>query len=686
MGTITPKGKLLRYLQAPIYMVVVFLMGSLAVFYYSRRLGFVALAITFAYALLITAIYRANEKKLSDEIIGFAVRYGTVQSRLLKNFRVPYAIMDGEGRLIWMNDKFSELTGKPVNYQKSITSIFSEITREGIEKAEDNQFEVQVEYEDHIYSAMMERMDFDIDSEDVQRPRKTYLVERTGTLIAILLFDVTEFAQLQRSNVDDAMVPALLYIDNYEETMDSVDEVKRSMLTAVLDRKINRYFREVDGVVRKTERDKYFVIMKNKSLEALKEDKFSILEDVRTIKIGNDNVFTISMGIGLGAKTYMQRAEFARAAIDLALGRGGSQAVVKNNQDVSYFGIGGKEVEKTTHVKARVKAQALREMMEVRDRVIVMGHQISDADALGAAIGVYCCARNLGKTCQIVLNTITSTLRPLVEIFEGDERYPDDMFINSDAALQLVDSDTLVVVVDTNRPNYTECPQLLNRGNGVVVFDHHRQGSERITNTLLSYIEPYASSACEMITEVLQYFSDNIEINSSEADCIYAGMLIDTNNFLTKTGVRTFEAAAYLRRNGAEVTRVRKLLREDMSTYKARAEVVRHAEVYRGVFAISVCDGGSMESPTVVGAQAANELLNIVGIKASFVLTEFKRKVYVSSRSIDEINVQLIMERLGGGGHLNVAGAQIEDTNVIAAKHKLEEIIDNMIEEGDIKL
>ncbi len=686
MGTIAPKGKLLRYLQAPIYMVFVFLIGSVGVLYFHQKLGLLAIGVTFVYALIIYIIYRTNEKKLSDEIIGFAVRYGTVQSRLLKNFRVPYAITDGEGRLIWMNDKFSAVTGKPSNYQKSITSIFPEITREGIEKAEDNQFTMQVEYGERIYSAMMERMDFDIESEDVKRPETTYLVERTGTLIAILLFDVTEFEELKTSSVDDAMVPALLYIDNYEETMESVDEVKRSMLTAVLDRKINRYFREVDGIVRKTERDKYFIIMKHKGLETLKEEKFSILEDVQTIKIGNDNVFTVSIGVGLSSKSYMQSAEFARAAIDLALGRGGSQAVVKDNRDVAYFGVGGKEMEKNTRVKARVKAQALREMMEARDRVIVMGHKLSDADALGAAIGVYCCARNLGKTCQIVLNTITSSLRPLVENFEGDDRYPKDMFINSDAAIQLVGPDTLVVVVDTNRPNYTECPQLLNRGNALVVFDHHRQGSERISNPLLSYIEPYASSACEMITEVLQYFSDDIEINSMEADIIYAGILIDTNNFMTKTGVRTFEAAAYLRRNGAEVTRVRKMLREDMDTYKARAEVVRHAEVYRGAFAISLCDGGEMESPTVVGAQAANELLNIVGIKASFVLTEFRNKVYVSGRSIDEINVQLIMERLGGGGHLNVAGAQIEDTNVIAAKHKLEDIIDTMIEEGDIKI
>ena len=241
------------------------------------------------------------------------------------------------------------------------------------------------------------------------------------------------------------------------------------------------------------------------------------------------------------------------------------------------------------------------------------------------------------------------------------------------------------MVVDVNRPSYTECPELLKRTDTVCVFDHHRQSSEVIENPVLSYVEPYASSACEMIAEVLQYFSENIRLEPHEADCIYAGILIDTNNFMTKTGVRTFEAAAYLRRAGAEVTRVRKMLRNDMAAYKARAEAVRHAEVYRGAFAISVCPADNVESPTIVGAQAANELLNIVGIKASFVLTEYQGKIYVSSRSIDEINVQLIMERLGGGGHLNVAGAQLTDCSVLQAKHIIQDTIDEMLKEGDIE-
>jgi c-di-AMP phosphodiesterase-like protein len=314
-----------------------------------------------------------------------------------------------------------------------------------------------------------------------------------------------------------------------------------------------------------------------------------------------------------------------------------------------------------------------------------MGHSLTDVDSLGAGIGIFCAARILGKKAQIVINNPTTSIRPLMECFTPEKGYPENMFIDSEMALEEITRNSVVMVVDTNRPSYTECPELLKRAKTTVVFDHHRQGSEIVENPVLSYIEPYASSACEMVAEVLQYFQEGFKLSAAEADCIYAGILIDTNNFMTKTGVRTFEAAAYLKRSGADVTRVRKMLRNDMACYKARAEAVRHAEVYRGAFAISVCPSEDVESPTIVGAQAANELLNIIGIKASFVLTEYAGKIYISSRSIDEINVQLIMERLGGGGHLNVAGAQLSNCTIQEAKRTIMNTLDEMLKEGDIE-
>ena len=538
-------------------------------------------------------------------------------------------------------------------------------------------------YNDRYYRVALKRIYFDAMTHD---STIVSLDESNEYLTAMYLFDETELNRYIRENEEQRLVAGLVYIDNYDEALDSIEDVKRSLLVALIDRKVNKYFTEIDALVRKIENDKYFVVFKNQYLGKLREDRFSIIEDVKTVKVGNEMAVTLSIGIGVGGDSYTKNYEYARMAIDLALGRGGDQVVVRDNEDVTYYGgKTNKQVERNNRVKARVKAHALREVIESREHVIIMGHSISDVDSLGAAIGVYCAARVLGKKAQIVLNEVTSSLRPLVEGFSEEKGYPADLFIKSEEAILLTNRDTLVMVVDVNRPSYTECPELLKRTDTVCVFDHHRQSSEVIENPVLSYVEPYASSACEMIAEVLQYFSENIKLEPHEADCIYAGILIDTNNFMTKTGVRTFEAAAYLRRAGAEVTRVRKMLRNDMAAYKARAEAVRHAEVYRGAFAISVCPADNVESPTIVGAQAANELLNIVGIKASFVLTEYQGKIYVSSRSIDEINVQLIMERLGGGGHLNVAGAQLTDCSVLQAKHIIQDTIDEMLKEGDIE-
>ena len=674
-------GKLKHFLRAPIYLTIFFLNGSIGLFFIDLRAGAGAFGISVLYGLLCFIFYRLYRKKINNEIISFATQFGMVQRELLRNFQIPYAILDDEGKILWMNNQFVKVSGRDKAYQKSITGIFTTITRQVIEQANDEPYSIHLEHNERFYEAALQKLSFSQDGGE-----QLLALSGEESLTALLLFDETDLMHYRKINDDERLVVALVYIDNYEETIDEVEDVKRSLLTAVIDRKISRFFSDINAIVRKVEKDKYFIVFQQQYMAQLEEGKFSLLEDIKTTKMGNESEITLSIGIGMNGADYTESAEFAKTAIGLALGRGGSQAVVKNRGEVMYYGVRGKEIEKNTRVKARVKAQALREMMETKNRVIVMGHQISDVDALGAGLGVFCAARELGKPCRIVLNTITTSLRPLVEAFSESAGYPRDMFVNSGEALDILDNNTLVVVVDTNRPNYTECPQLLERCKNIVVFDHHRQGSEQVQNPMMSYIEPYASSTCEMIAEVLQYFSERVHLSPLEADCIYAGILIDTNNFMTKVGVRTFEAAAYLRRCGAEVTRVRKMLREDMETYKARAEVVRHAEVYHGAFAISVCEASELESPTVVGAQAANELLNIVGIKASFVLTEYQKKIYVSSRSIDEIDVQLIMERLGGGGHLNVAGAQIEDSNIDDVKNRIENILDIMIDEGEIKL
>lgn len=675
------KGKLRRYLNWPLYLTIVLILMDVAMYAQDIQMGAEFSGFIVLYVIIVLISNRRNRPLLINELVNFATQYGTVQKQLLNDFEIPYALLDYNSRFLWMNEKFTEITGKDKNYHKSVTTVFPSLTKDILQKSE-AVGSINVMLDDRNYRISMKRIYFD----SVTRDSAIVAINDTDEyLTAIYLFDETELNRYIRENEEQKLVAGLIYIDNYEEALDSIEDVKRSLLIALVDRKVNKYFTEIDALVRKIEKDKYFVVFKYKYLEQLSADKFKLIEDVKSIKVGNEMAITLSIGVGAGGVSYTQNYEYARMGIDLALGRGGDQVVVKEGEEVTYYGGKAKQVERNTRVKARVKAHALREIIESREHVVIMGHTISDVDSLGAAIGVYCAARVLGKKAQIVLNEVTTSLRPLVECFTEEKGYPADLFIKNEEALLITNKNTLVMVVDTNRPSYTECPELLNRTDTICVFDHHRQNSEVIENPVLSYIEPYASSACEMIAEVLQYFSENIKLEPSEADCIYAGILIDTNNFMTKTGVRTFEAAAYLRRAGAEVTRVRKMLRNDMAAYKARAEAVRHAEVYRGAFAISVCPADNIESPTIVGAQAANELLNIVGIKASFVLTEYQGKIYISSRSIDEINVQLIMERVGGGGHLNVAGAQLTNCTIQEAKRMIQNTIDEMIKEGDIQ-
>ena len=674
------KGKLKGYTQTPLVLTALF--GAMDVWMYVLNIKAGVLGSVFVgiYFFVMLFVYWRNKPILMNELIDFATQYGTVQKRLLNEFEVPYAVMDATGKLLWMNRQFEALSEKNKGYHKSITTIFPQITRELMEK--EDELELVVEREECVYRASVHKIHF---TDILHESSSIELTEKVQYLQVIYLFDETQLTRYRIENQEMQMVPALVYIDNYDEVLDTVEEVKKSLLVALVDRKVTKFFASIDGLVKKTENDKYFVVFQHKYLEKMEEEKFSLLEDVKSIKVGNEMSVTLSMGIGYVGNDYTKNYEYSRMAIDLALGRGGDQVVVKTRDRISYFGGSNRQVDKSTRVKARVKALALREIMITRDKFFVMGHKIADIDSFGAAIGIYCAARQLGKKAQIVIDEVNTTLRPLKECFTPENGYPDDMFIPSQLALDEIDSHSALIVVDTNRPSYTECPNLLNRAKAIVVFDHHRQCEDVVKNAVLSYTEPYASSTCEMIAEVLQYFDEDIKLSTQEADAIYAGILIDTNNFVSKTGVRTFEAAAYLRRCGAEVTRVRKMLRNDMDAYKARAEAVRHAEVFHNMFAISVCPADNIESPTVACAQAANELLNIIGIKASFVLTEYHDRIYISARSIDEINVQLVMERLGGGGHMNSAGAQLTGCTLEDAKRTIENTLDEMIREGDIK-
>ena len=676
------KGRIKTYIQFSIYLGFLLLAIDAAMFLIDLRAGALLSGFTILYFAVTLSRYFYNKPIVMNELISFATEYGQIQRKLLREMDLPYALLDDTSKIIWTNLAFEAVVHQPKGYKKSITSLFPTITRDrlpddtGVDEAQ-----YELEYEGNEYIAKFKKISL---KEMAEHSDMIDARDYNGYLIALYLYDETALHIALREIDDQSLAVGMIYLDNYEEALESVEEVRRSLLIALIDRKVNKYISALDGISKKLEKDKYLVILRKKAIAKLQQTRFDLLEEVKTVNIGNEMAVTISIGVGLDGLTYAQNYEFARNAIDLALGRGGDQAVIKTPESITYYGGKSQQIEKNTRVKARVKAHALREIITGKDMVLVMGHRMPDADSFGAVVGIYRIAQTLGRKVHIVLNEVTPAIQPMVALFKNNPEYDEDMIIGNQQAIEAAGNNTVLIVVDVNKPTLTECPDLLRFCKSVVVLDHHRQGTETIENATLSYVEPYASSACEMVSEILQYTYDNIKIHPEEADCMYSGIVIDTNNFMTKTGVRTFEAAAFLRRNGADVTRVRKLFRENALEYKAKADAVSQAEIYKQSFAISICSAEDLPSPTVIGAQAANELLNIKGIKASFVLTDYQGKIYVSARSIDEVNVQIIMERMGGGGHMNTAACQLEGVGIIEAIGVLKQTIDSMLENNEI--
>jgi len=676
------KGRIKTYIKFSIYLGFLLCAVDVATYMIDYRAGILLTSFLIFYFIITFTLYFYNKPVIMNELVSFATEYGQIQRKLLRELDIPYALLDDGGKVIWTNIAFENVVHQPKGYSKSITALFPTITRDrlpddtGVDEAQ-----YELEYDGCEYVIRFRKISL---KEMAEHSDMIEAKDYNGYLVAVYLFDETALHIALQEVDDQSLAVGMIYLDNYEEALESVEEVRRSLLTALIDRKINKYISALDGISKKLEKDKYLIILRKKAIAQLQETRFDLLEEVKTVNIGNEMAVTISIGVGLDGLTYAQNYEFSRNAIDLALGRGGDQAVIKTPESITYYGGKSQQVEKNTRVKARVKAHALREIITSKDRVIVMGHKLPDADSFGATVGIYRVAQTLGRKAHIVLNDATATIQPLVDLFKNNPEYDDDMIIDSQRAIEISGTNAVLIVVDVNKPSLTECPDLLRFCKSVVVLDHHRQGTETIENATLSYVEPYASSACEMVSEILQYTYDNIKIRTEEADCMYSGIMIDTNNFTTKTGVRTFEAAAFLRRSGADVTRVRKLFREDAMEYKAKADAVSQAEIYKQFFAISVCTADDLPSPTIIGAQAANELLNIKGIKASFVLTDYQGKIYVSARSIDEVNVQIIMERMGGGGHLNTAACQMEGIGLAEAIGILKRTIDSMLDNGEI--
>ena len=569
----------------------------------------------------------------------------------------PIAGIRIDGTIAWYNSAFKEVfTG---GIDKKIFELIPELNIRDLYKSAGRQ-PINVSVGENTYSVHA----------NVRR-RKT----ADHAAIMIYMENVTEVLSL-RSELENAQCAvAHIMVDNYDEAIGSVEGEERIDVISLIDKNIIGYIQDTGAIIQKLEKDRYFCVFTKKQLTGFIENKFDILEKVKGFNEGMKIPPTVSIGIGIGSDSLNKNVKSSKKALEMALGRGGDQVVIRENGKFRYFGGNSKETEKHTKVKARIMARNLRELMENCENVLIMGHKHSDADAIGAAIGVASMANHVKKEAKVLLLTKDDTVQLLLKKIK-DNHYHDGMFINKAGLKDYIVPKTLLVICDTHIPEYTEYPELIETIKTKVVIDHHRRSESFISNADLIYHEPFASSTCEMVTEMMQYFSSHHSVSTVDAEALYAGIAVDTKNFTFKTGVRTFEAAAYLRSAGVDTLHVKKLFRETIDNYKLKACIVTEAQLYRNNIAISLFSG---VVPHIVVAQAADEMLEISDIKASFVVARSDDgTVIISGRSLGEVNVQVILEKLGGGGHMMTAGVQLLGTSVADAGEMLKNAIDEL--------
>ncbi len=578
---------------------------------------------------------------------------------------IPLAVIEFDGKISWYNSKFSEMIEDNDILERNIEDLIPGFKVDYILGEEKERF-IETTIKEKHYKILYNIL-------EVKKRSSRYI-------IMLYWIDITSYEILKAKYNDEKPVIALIQVDNYDDVLASTEEANRPLVIAEIDRRIKLWAARMNACMKKYQNDKYIVFFENQYLDRLETKKFAILDEFKEISVGNEIPITLSIGVGVNGKTPIQLEEYASAALDLALGRGGDQAIVKRIQKLGFYGGKNKAVEKRNKVKARVIAHALRQLIDQSHNVVIMGHKVPDMDSFGAALGVYRAAKNRGKNAAIILNSLNEEIK---NIYNRVKDLGDYHFINNEEARSIIKSDTLLVVVDTHRPSFTQFPEALDIAEKIVLIDHHRRGAEFIDDAVLVYLEPYASSTCELVSEVLQYMEEKIHIEKAEAEALLAGIAVDTKNFSFKTGVRTFEAASWLRRAGADTTHVRQLFQDDMESFVARAEVVKNAQYIGKNIVLSICPRGT-QNAALVAAQAADQLLDIRGITASFVLgMREEEEVFISARSLGDINVQLILEKLGGGGHLTVAGAQLKGVTMEKAVEQLKNAIHEYFEEGD---
>ena len=671
-------GKVIKgYVFIPVISALLLLDITVCLYFTDIKMALISSLVFIVYVIFIVIYFLTVNKRVKKNLFEYINDYETLERKFIDDFPVPYAVADSDGYILLYNRYFGRIYDKGMG-EGNLKTLFPSLDDDDI-SFEGEKREVSVIYNKRNYRLSLRK--YAVPQEIMGRQLVAGRRE-ADSVLEVFLFDETEVVSMARETVSEQTVVVNIFIDNYTETLDSGREFEGSLIRALVEKTINEYFEKLGGIVRRNERNRYFVIFKRKYLASLQSSRFDILDEVKKIKTGKDVPVTISMGVGVD-RDLQKSSYYSKLALDLALGRGGDQAVVREGERIYFYGGKTKRVEKNTRVKARIIALSLKEAFLGKERIVVMGHRTGDADSFGASVGIYKAARALGKNAYIVINSLTNTVDPILKNFLEDDEYRQSVFLNGQEAERIVDSNTALVVVDVNRPSIFEQPDLVRRTNTVIMIDHHIQSGERVDNLVLSYIEPTASSASEMVTEILQYITeDEIPLKKIEAEALYAGILIDTNYFSKNTGVRTFEAAAYLRKNGVDVARVKGLFNDTLEDFKAKAETIKNAEIIEKGFAMAVSPSKGVENPTIVAAQVANELLDICGIVGSFVLTEYNNKIYVSARSVGNVNVQLVMERMGGGGHLNMAGAQLPGGTIEDTKKKLKFTLRKMLEEG----
>ena len=626
------------------------------------------------YISILCYTYFANNKRkseISEQLQDLTLTVDSAAKSSLINSPFPLVILETNGNIVWKSSKFvTEFAD--IDMDNYIDDLIIDIKDE-IEKS-DNKKRKSV-----IRQIQIGKKTYTVQGEFAKS--KKYERKKSPEYMMILYFiDETEKVKLKQENEDKKICVGIIMIDNYEEVTQRVDAEQKTQLMAKVESTIYDWVNETNGILVKTDRDTYVYVFEQKNLEKIKEEKFAILDSIKNLVRKDKIQLTLSIAISNEGDTERDVYKSASAAMDVILGRGGDQAVIRQNGKYLFFGGKVEEVEKRTKVKARIVAHALEELIKENDKIMIMGHTNPDIDAIGSALGIYRIAKTLGKEAKIVANVETPSIKDLYESIKDQYQ---EVFISSETALTQVDSGTLVVLVDTHKKTYVESPELLTKTNKIVVIDHHRRSADFIDNSILTFQEVYASSAAELVTEIIQYTQNEVELSEVEAEALYAGIMMDTKNFTFKTGVRTFEAAAYLRRCGVDIIKVKKWFQSDLESYNTISEIVRKAEIVRDSIGISIYDVQEKET-SLICAKAADELLTIGNITASFVLGLMEDgKVCISGRSIGDVNVQMILEKLGGGGHITLAGAQLENVTIDEAKQELISKINEYFEEKE---